>query len=176
MAFIPNDGWMDGWMDWLTDWLTDWLSEWVSEWANERVSEWVGGWMNGSFIKSFIYWFIDDYRLTAALCGDQFQSCVGGPGPLDFLPILNESATIPEREALFNTFCGWVRHFTEDFTITGNIQIYSHFMMTSSNGNIFRVTGLLCGEFTGHRWIPHIKGSDAGLWCFLWFAPEWMVE
>ena len=27
-------------------------------------------------------------------------------------------------------------------------------MMTSSNGNIFRVTGTLCGEFTGHRWIP----------------------
>ena len=26
--------------------------------------------------------------------------------------------------------------------------------MTSSNGNIFRVTGHLCGEFTGHRWIP----------------------
>ena len=27
-------------------------------------------------------------------------------------------------------------------------------MMTSSDGNIFRVTGHLCGEFTGHRWIP----------------------
>ena len=26
--------------------------------------------------------------------------------------------------------------------------------MTSSNGNIFRVTGHLCGEFTGPRWIP----------------------
>ena len=26
--------------------------------------------------------------------------------------------------------------------------------MTSSNGNIFRVTGPLCGEFTGHRWLP----------------------
>ena len=25
------------------------------------------------------------------------------------------------------------------------------FMMTSSNGNIFRVAGPLCGEFTGHR-------------------------
>ena len=25
------------------------------------------------------------------------------------------------------------------------------YMMTSSNGNIFRVTGHLCGEFTGHR-------------------------
>ena len=24
-----------------------------------------------------------------------------------------------------------------------------HYMMTSSNGNIFRVTGPLCGEFTG---------------------------
>ena len=39
-------------------------------------------------------------------------------------------------------------------------------MMTSSNGNIFRVTGHLCGEFTGHRWIPHTKASDAELWCF----------
>ena len=27
-------------------------------------------------------------------------------------------------------------------------------MMTSSNGNIFRVTGPLCGAFTGFRWIP----------------------
>ena len=26
--------------------------------------------------------------------------------------------------------------------------------MTSSNGNIFRAAGHLCGEFTGHRWIP----------------------
>ena len=26
--------------------------------------------------------------------------------------------------------------------------------MTSSNGNIYRVTGHLCGEFTGDRWIP----------------------
>ena len=42
--------------------------------------------------------------------------------------------------------------------------------MTSSNGNIFRVTGHLCREFTGPRWIPHRKASDAGLWCFLWCA------
>ena len=41
-------------------------------------------------------------------------------------------------------------------------------MMTSSNGNIFRVTGPLCGEFTGHRWIPRAKASDAKLGCFLW--------
>ena len=45
-------------------------------------------------------------------------------------------------------------------------------MMTSSNGNIFRVTGHLCGEFTGLRWIPYTKASDADLWCFLWSASE----
>ena len=53
---------------------------------------------------------------------------------------------------------------------------YSQHMMTSSNGNITRVTGHLCGEFTGHRWIPRTKDSDAELWWFLWSAPEWMVE
>ena len=45
-------------------------------------------------------------------------------------------------------------------------------MMTSSNGNIFRVTGHLCGEFTGSRWIPRTKACDAELWCFLWSASE----
>ena len=45
-------------------------------------------------------------------------------------------------------------------------------MMTSSNGNIFRVTGHLCGEFTGPRWIPRTKASYTELWCFLWSAPE----
>ena len=46
------------------------------------------------------------------------------------------------------------------------------FMMMSSNGNISRVTGLLCWEFTGHRWISHTKASDAELCCFLWSVPE----
>ena len=45
-------------------------------------------------------------------------------------------------------------------------------MMTSSNGNTFRVTGPLCGEITDQRWILRTKASDAELWCFLWFAPE----
>ena len=40
----------------------------------------------------------------------------------------------------------------------------SRIIMTSSNGNIFRVTGNLCGEFTGHR----KKADDAELWYFLW--------
>ena len=31
-----------------------------------------------------------------------------------------------------------------------------------------RVTGLLCREFTGHRWIPCTKASDAQLWWFFY--------
>ena len=32
--------------------------------------------------------------------------------------------------------------------------------MTSANENFFRVTGRLCGEFIGLRWIPRTKASD----------------
>ena len=41
--------------------------------------------------------------------------------------------------------------------------------MTSSNANIFCVTGSLCGEFIGHRWIPR-------LWCFLWCTFPWLTK
>ena len=40
----------------------------------------------------------------------------------------------------------------------------------------FRVTGPLCGEFTGHRWIVLPKASAAELWCFLWSVPEQMLD
>ena len=43
------------------------------------------------------------------------------------------------------------------------------FMMTSSNGNIFSITGPLCREFTGDRWIPLTKASHR---CFLSSVPE----
>ena len=80
-------------------------------------------------------------------------------------------------------------HFTKDFLSPlqskGNIIVFAktHFLalillrifahvMTSSIGNIFRVAGHLCGEFTGPRWIPRTKASHAELWCFLWSACE----
>ena len=49
-------------------------------------------------------------------------------------------------------------------------------MLTSSNGNIFYVTGPLRRESIGNRWIPLTKASDAELWYFLWSAPEQSVE
>ena len=45
-------------------------------------------------------------------------------------------------------------------------------IMTSPNWNRSRVTGPFCGEFTGHRWLPLAKASDAEHWCFLWSAPS----
>ena len=47
-----------------------------------------------------------------------------------------------------------------------------YIIMTSSNLNIFRVTGPFFGEFTVPRWIPLWKASDTELWCFLWSASE----
>ena len=47
--------------------------------------------------------------------------------------------------------------------VNENRRHFGYSMMTSSNGNIFRVTGPLCGEFTGIRGIPHTKASDAEL-------------
>ena len=49
------------------------------------------------------------------------------------------------------------------------------YMMTSSNGNIFRVTGHLCGEFTGHRWIPRTKAGTRNFDIFFDLRPnKWL--
>ena len=49
-------------------------------------------------------------------------------------------------------------------------------MMTSSNGNNFRINGPLCAVYIGHRWIPLTKASDGEHWYFLSFAPEQVIE
>ena len=65
----------------------------------------------------------------------------------------------------------WRDHRLVDHQPTGDQQV-RHNMMPSSNGNIFRVTGPLCGECTGCQWISLTKTSDPELWCFLWSTPE----
>ena len=61
------------------------------------------------------------------------------------------------------------------FIRSGNYSIFRH-MMTSWNGNTFRVTGSLCGEFTDDRLIPLTMASDAELWCFVWSAHEPTID
>ena len=62
-------------------------------------------------------------------------------------------------------------YISKHYTHVG-LQLISVSMMTSSNGNTFHVTGPLCGEFTGDRWIPLTKANDAELWCFRCYAGD----
>ena len=50
-------------------------------------------------------------------------------------------------------------------------------MMPSSNGNIFRVTGHLRGEFTGNRCIPRTNASDALMFSLICaYTNDWVRE
>ena len=51
-------------------------------------------------------------------------------------------------------------YLTQKRKSANKIFFTSFHTMTSSKGNIFRVTGPLWGEFTGHRWIPLTKASQ----------------
>ena len=55
----------------------------------------------------------------------------------------------------------WKYHWNISIWNINNISVNWHTMMTSSNGNIFRVTGHLCGEFNCPR-SPH-KGHKGAL-------------
>ena len=74
-------------------------------------------------------------------------------------------ALTPTDQTHSDTWCcklGWLYIATD--TKFSSFAYWTDDMMTSSNGNIFRVTGPLCGEFTAHRWIPITKASDAEIW------------
>ena len=51
------------------------------------------------------------------------------------------------------------------------MQMGNH-MMTSSIGNFCHVTGHLCGDFTGHRWIPRTQRPVTRSFD-VYFSPEW---
>ena len=62
------------------------------------------------------------------------------------------------------------------------IYIFPVFMMTSSNGNMFRVIGFCAGNSPVTAGNSPVSGeipsqtSDAELWCFLWSVPERTIE
>ena len=64
---------------------------------------------------------------------------------------------IPRTKASYAEYVSiWWHHDERMITVDENKPYrHSNIMMTSSNGNIFSVTGHLCGELTGTRWIPH---------------------
>ena len=85
------------------------------------------------------------------------------------------SGTIAHPHSKFDKYrLKWIFAFSH-----ANIVMHraiNKYMMTSSNENIFCVTGPVWGESTGQRWIPFTMASDAELWCFLWSTPDQTVE
>ena len=80
--------------------------------------------------------------------------------PFSKLMTSNKIIVLDEGDVEENVSSGW--------SLTVNhICSFICSMTTSSNGDIFRVTGLLYGEFTCSRWIPLTKASDEDCWCFL---------
>ena len=55
--------------------------------------------------------------------------------------------------SISSRFESWTKNSTKERKLVSLSWLYLH-MMTSSNGNIFRVTGPLCGEFTGPGDFP----------------------
>ena len=82
------------------------------------------------------------------------------------LVIASQTNTMPSDTLVPSEISRYIAAFR------GPLQYKDITRMTSPHGNIFWVTGHLCGEFTGDRWITRTKASDADLWCFLWSAPK----
>ena len=93
-----------------------------------------------------------------------------------FLPHeITDSSRLPMKIALYISHKYISQYFMmKRFYMCRNRNKTLIYMITSSNGNIFRVTSHLCGECTGPLWIPHTKASNAELWCLLWSAPEYL--
>ena len=105
------------------------------------------------------WWRRDSVTLSTLLTNCEFKSHGALVDSPDKGPVMRK--VFPWRHMIIYQVC---------------TEVSGKFMMTSSKRNIFRVTGPLWGEFTGHRWIPLTKASDAELWCILWSSPEQMVE
>ena len=70
----------------------------------------------------------------------------------------------------------WTNDISWDLRLGSVSEIYSLLQQPLTHDDVIKWKHFprhwpLCGEFTGHRWIPLTKASDAELWCFLWSAP-----
>ena len=113
----------------------------------------------GDWIQVFIchcYWVNKDLHVV-----DKWAFLSLGPYSLQWIAFIVRKAN--------HTLCLCSQYHTSQQllrdSIVGPASFTYGYMMTSSNGNIFRrVTGPLCGELTGQRWFPLTKASDAELW------------
>ena len=125
------------------------------------------------------YWLspFNQFRMLTDLLVIAFQWSPTGPSSFATLTIRSWNVWVKTTPSPNVPCPGWWTKTTLNAVMSSSITLNAVsskglLMMTSSNGSIFHVTGPLCGEFTGDRWIPRTKASAAELWCFLWSAPE----
>ena len=75
-----------------------------------------------------------------------------GPAGTNQRGILIEIQTFPLKKMHIKIVSKMNKNLVFVFQSSATLN-WRDFMMTLSNGNIFRVTGPLCGEFIGDRWI-----------------------
>ena len=126
---------------------------------------------------------------TRSLCGPvsiefQFQECLVGQlqNPSWCLDVNTMYLKIMATLIILKHKCrydmnGWhISLLDLSFSLycSGDTKLYTirAHMMTSSNGNIFRVTGPLCGEFTGPGEFPAQRPVTRGLDVFFDLRPE----
>ena len=93
--------------------------------------------------RNLIYWF---YKIIWA--GWRIHICA-----TNYHYIYNISRTKPQNLTFLVSSCSC-------FCPIHWSQVLSRKWKVPSNGNIFCVTGPLCGQFTGHRWIPLTNVSE----------------
>ena len=139
-------------------------AESVSIWWRQHGSSWTFAFMERNIPHIYVYW--------CQLISNEFHTRRWNPiiEPFSFL-----YQTVRKHDRFNNGTAVYEHHLSSvTWAPWHNAMICStdYRMMTSSNGNIFRVTGPLCGELTGHRWISRTEASGAELWCFLRSASE----
>ena len=86
----------------------------------------------------------------------------------DLVPLGNKP--LPESKVDINFSCHWLHLYHNE------LLIYSHcrddVIKCKKNPSYWP----LCGDFTGHRWIPLTWASDVEPWYSLTSAPYWTVE
>ena len=152
---------------------------WQISVTNMSVSDQGGGERNGSKTCVPRLWLITTYALTSHWQSDTVPSRVKTAPTMLIIFDVNVIIYLCDsiREATWTCqSCTYSVDFKEINTTSQSLpstcaiclqprQSGRHRvnMMTSSNGNIFRVTGHLCGEFTGPRWIP-VNSPHKGQW------------
>ena len=122
------------------------------------ICAWTNGWANnrddGGLRHHHAHY---DVTVMAMFIGSHITICING---------------YPVNTYLVET-CGINQRRLNPVWLMHNVYWHLHMsMMTSSNGNIFPIAGLLYGEFTGHRWIPATRPVTRSFDVFFLLGPN----